>query len=50
MNALEKIAMGFIGLAVVVALVAARSNTSQVATSVFTGSSNLFGSILKPVS
>jgi len=50
MQVIEKIAMGLIGLAIVVAIVASRSNSSKVADSVFTGSSNLFGSILKPVS
>lgn len=49
MNDIEKIAMGFIGLAIIVALVAAKSNTSAVATSVFGGGSDLFASILSPV-
>ena len=47
-DAVEKIAMGFIGLAVVVTLVNSR-NSSTFANSVFSGTGNLFGTIMKPV-
>lgn len=48
MDAIEKVAMGLVGLAVVVAIVSAK-NSPAVTQDVFTGSSQLFASILQPV-
>lgn len=48
-DAVEKIALGFIGLAALVAFVSAK-NTPNVVGSVFKGSAGLFGTILSPVS
>jgi hypothetical protein len=48
-SSVEKIAMGFITLAVVVAFVATKSNGGAVVKDVFGGASQLFGTILGPV-